>query len=140
MKTLALKAGNVGAWPTARSFYLGAIMVMKLGEVNTGVLGSRDAIHIATIMVRSYEDVRPGDKVVFDDSYFIAVSKAVGEYHAIVDPFLAEIKLGDAFLVFVKPDFINNLTHNYKVEIPGYDDHGEAPYDDYDSCKQMGCS
>lgn len=90
---------------------------MKLGQTEaTGTVGHRDAFHVASVLVRSSEKLKPGDDVRFtDDRYVLVVKATKDDRHAIVDPFVDEITPGDLFWALLIPNLTSNLAHHFNI-------------------------
>lgn len=124
-------------------------MAMRVGKAESnGVPGKRDAFHVAAVLVRTWDNLKPGDSVVFDGYDFTRVAKSDPENrHGIVDPFLKELDIDDLFWVLLEPELVDKLNHNFEIQIPGRPDYNYRdavdafePTDDDDECRQMGCS
>ena len=128
--------------------------MMKIGQIEaTGYPGRRDAFHVASVLVRSDELIGPKDNVRFtDQSFQKVVPSGVEDRHAIADPFVKEIKIGDLFWVMLIPGSVEDLTHLFVIRndapaIPqpepndGYPDwvDDESSRADYDRCRGEGC-
>ena len=118
-------------------------MAMKIGQAEkSGQPGQRDAFHVTALLVQSYEKLKPGDSVVFIDDNFDHVRACLEgqSRHGVIDPFLEKIEPYDLFWVLLLPEFVNNLTHKFQVNVPGLVDYEYQEDDDPDGCKAMGCS
>lgn len=89
---------------------------VKVGKIIQGV-AHRDAIHIAIAPVTANEHMAPGELVKFaeEGNTENAVSARVGDSAAIgiVDPFLDEVKKHERFYVFLFPQTITSLRHEW---------------------------
>lgn len=91
---------------------------MKLGTLETEVnlLGRRDAFHCAAVLVFCTEELQGGDSVRFDDNTYKTVVKCDREHrHAVADPFVGKIELGQMFWAVLIPDRTKNLTHHFDL-------------------------
>jgi len=82
-------------------------------------LGRQDAFHVPCIAVTCDEMVYASEGVCFTDESLTTVRKCRdNSHHAIVDPFLEDgAGYGDCFWVFLLPGVVNNLTHNFEVDL-----------------------
>jgi hypothetical protein len=93
----------------------------KLGELTTNcqLIGTRDAMHVAVIMVTCDVEVKPGHSVEFlptstDDHKKVFLSP---RREAIVDPFLTNIvQPGEPFWVIVSQAMVTNIRHHYDIK------------------------
>jgi hypothetical protein len=91
---------------------------MKLGstELNAAFLGRRDAFHVAAVLVFCTEELNGGDSVRFDDNTYKTVVKSdLATRHAVADPFVGKIELGQMFWAVLIPDRTKNLTHQFDL-------------------------
>ena len=124
-------------------------MTMKIGQIETsGVPGRRDAFHVPAILVNSEELLHPGDNIRFTDASCVAArSSGRSDRHAIVDPFVKEIKIGQLFWAMLIPDTVSDLVHhfNLKLDFPVAKPAYREQYDEWESadtarCRAEGCS
>jgi hypothetical protein len=81
------------------------------------LVGRRDAFHVPAILVRSNDFVTPGEGLRFvDDALTEVVTAGYGTRQAVADPFVSEINQ-DSFWALLMPDTVQNLTHNFEVNI-----------------------
>lgn len=72
----------------------------------------KDAIHIAVATVEAGEDLSPGDWVGFQDKEGICFKDA--KWIGIVNPFSnGPVKKGSSFQIYLKPNSVTSLTHNW---------------------------
>lgn len=70
----------------------------------------RDAIHCAIIPVEAGENLRPGDKVeVIDGKAYLAKV----DYDGVVNPFGSEAYRSYLFWMFLKPNTVRDMTHQW---------------------------
>jgi hypothetical protein len=82
-------------------------------------IGRQDAFHVPSILVTSEHSLNPSDSVQLTDDHTRVVPCDKGDRHAIVDPFLdTPTNLDRAFWVFLVPDMITDLTHNFSLDLP----------------------
>lgn len=102
----------------------------KLGQLETDVsrIGSKDAFHVACVLVGSDDELKPGQGVMFTDTDFDFVRELKeGESpHAIVDPFLSGVENYDwnydkAFWVILMPGTTDGVSHNFKINVEKFD-------------------
>ncbi len=124
-------------------------MTMTFGKCNDAdaLVGTRDAFHVAAILVTSNNSLNPGEHVRFTDDTYTMVERVTGhnKAHAIVDPWLeGPPRPGKKFLVVLMPDSSTNLRHHFdlkytdvpKAYVPLVDD---TWYDDNDDDGCRGC-
>lgn len=126
-------------------------MTMKIGQIEvSGVSGRRDAFHVPAILVRSDENLRPGENIRFtDDTYTAVRSSGQSDRHAVADPFVKEIPKGCAFWALLMPDLVSNLVHHFNLTTDVPVRPMVAPIDEYESqwdrddnlrCGREGCT
>jgi hypothetical protein len=127
----------------------------------SGPLGQRDAVHAAVVLVKSEEDIYPGDSLIFTDSNFTTVESVRhpgpdGDYEtdddgerievvlqrqAIADPNVTDsyIKKGDLFWAFLIPGMTVGLRHVFEISGAAvkFEDSFESRANSQDSCR--GC-
>lgn len=96
---------------------------MKIGQIdNNEVLGKRDAFHVPCILANSPQDLKAGDKVRFIDDTYKSVIKVPRHEnlnpHGIVDPFVKRFKKWEQFLVWLMPETVVKLNHNFELNMP----------------------
>ena len=88
-----------------------------VGEFLTPDNNNRDAIHIAVIPVRVYEDLFPGTPVKFVSPGAVektTVTDSVG----IIDPFLPrKVKYGEKVYLFLKPNMVTDMRHEWRCPV-----------------------
>jgi hypothetical protein len=78
---------------------------------NMSVLGSRDAIHIATLIVVAGEPLLPNQDIGVDKDNIATVKDPIGR----VDPFLKDtIYKGDIFYMILYPNTVSGMKHHWK--------------------------
>lgn len=121
---------------------------MKLGEkIENMPLGSRDAVHVAVILVSCETNLFRGESVRFVDEAFTKVGRCNADVrHGIADPFSSvDIEPGKPFLVMLCPEVVGQLTHKFDVNVSAVDDRNKvAPWsirddDDEDKCDYSTC-
>lgn len=119
-------------------------VIPKIGEVGTADMGVLDAFHIPGMLVRSLQELWPGDRVRMSntgktvlpvedqgDGNFVAV---VG----IIDPFLTQsIAPGESVWMLFMPGQTNGLRHVFDIELKGVATVGRPPQMEDDECR--GC-
>jgi hypothetical protein len=113
---------------------------------SSAVLGSRDAFHVPSVIVTWAAWVkvvpratRPGANVRFTNDEQTQVEPCeYSERQAIADPFLESIEFGVAFWVFIIPELVGGLTHNFEIlpkpnPLDNIEDEYQEPYED-DGC------
>ena len=78
----------------------------KIGEIITS--GERDAIHVAILPAIAHKDLVRAERVGYSDGYTTS-QNAVG----ISDPYLGDIEKGQMFYIFLFPNTITSLRHNW---------------------------
>lgn len=136
---------------------------IAMGLPHKPILGSRDAFHVPSVLVtwaaphiagselpsdgdrspiyRSGHHV-PGANVRFTNDEQTQVEPCeYGERQAIADPFLESIEFGVAFWVFIIPELVGGLTHNFEIlPKPNPLDNIEDEYEyDDDDCDWSSC-
>jgi hypothetical protein len=111
--------------------------------------GRRDAFHIPSVLV-TWAAVKvagsrmPGANVRFTNDEQTQVEPCeYSERQAVTDPFLETIGAGVAFWVFVIPELIGDLTHNFEIlpkpkPLDNITDEYEEPEGD-DGCDWSAC-
>jgi hypothetical protein len=91
---------------------------MKIGQIdNESPLGLRDAFHVPSVLVRSYQRLKAGDKVRFtDDSFKEVVPAGQLAPHAIIDPFVKPFKTTEQVWALLMPDSIGKLNHVFELK------------------------
>lgn len=95
----------------------------------------KDAVHIAIVPAinKSRSWIAPGSVVGINEKGEMSINGKMG----IVDPFLKQdVSYGDRCYVFMFPDTVLNLRHEWDLPSPIENDIE----DDDDGCKAMGCS
>jgi hypothetical protein len=109
---------------------------LKLGELNGGDIGDKDASHVPHVTTCSDEELRPGDYISTGYNYR-RVNKATREAAtAIVDPFIQVnvIPAYTNFLALLMPGQVKDLVHSFAIKDDDPDDD-----DDDDGCNSRGC-
>ena len=75
----------------------------------------RDCHHVASILVKSEENLVPGQDIIVD-TYGNATASTKVKRNAIVDPFIAPFKPGTLFWALLEPSLVSSVHHNFKVE------------------------
>jgi hypothetical protein len=118
------------------------------------VLGSRDAFHVPSVLVtwakphvagsgssdgdRLSGHRMPGANVRFTNVQQTQVEPCeYDERQAVADPFLETIRAGVAFWVFIIPELVGGLTHNF--EILPKDDPLDNIEDEFEEPEEDGC-
>lgn len=90
-----------------------------LGEiVHADKVGERDAVHVPVVVVKCYEEVKPGDFVRFIDSDCEEVEVVSRDFaDAMVDPFLTNVQLDfcNVFRVLVLPGKTSPVRHVFDI-------------------------
>lgn len=85
------------------------------------LIGFRDAIHVPFIVVRSGEQLSPGDKCSLrEENYCVKWWNIFGEpiWHGVVDPFVEQPFLpGTPFRLFIRKDCYSALRHVFEIEV-----------------------
>ena len=119
-------------------------------------LGRKDAFHAASVLVtwakpyvagsgvesgdRLCGATRPGANVRFTNDEQTEVEPCeYSERQAIADPFLEYIEHGVAFWVFVIPELIADLTHNFEILSEPKDNPLDNIADEYEEPEGDGC-
>lgn len=77
---------------------------MKLGELNSGVIGEKDAFHVPGMVVCSDKVLKPGQSVKLTGRNMVSRCKD-DERHGIVSIFLKDsIPVGSKFWMMIDPD------------------------------------
>jgi len=112
----------------------------------SNVLGCRDAFHVPSVLVTDArtidreDGVRPGTNVRFTNDECTQVEPCeYSERQAIADPFLEHIDLGVAFWVFIIPELIGDLTHNFEILSKPKDNPLDNIADEYEEPEGDGC-
>lgn len=111
----------------------------KLGELVTGIMPQRDAVHVAVVQLTAGERLFPGIHIGLDgaDKHAVTMNTRIG----IVDPFLTKpIEIGQRFWCIMYPGSTLDLHHEWSHPLlqamPTSDGQIEGEESD-DSCK--GC-
>lgn len=115
-------------------------------------VGVRDAFHVPAILVWSGDELNGGDSVRFVDKNLTQIEKSDKEHrHGIVSPFIKDhiYSADHLFWVFLDPELVESLTHNFDVKVDDIGDYyppkadsdyseedgPDYPTGDYDECK-----
>jgi hypothetical protein len=113
---------------------------MKIGQIdNEDTLGKRDAFHVPAVLVKANEPLKAGDGLRFTDDTFTMVVRSNVNRHAIVDPFVKKINVGDQFWALLMPDSIGKLNHHFDLNIADVPKTARQieEEEEYDGCR--GC-
>ncbi|RJQ30310.1 hypothetical protein C4565_00565 [Candidatus Parcubacteria bacterium] len=89
-------------------------MDVKLGQLITGPVGTRDAIHVAVMAVEAGVRLAPGQEVGFVKNGDTTVVGYSDDPIGNVDPFLENhVKKGQCFWMIIKPGTVTNLHHEW---------------------------
>jgi hypothetical protein len=97
---------------------MGKITPGFVTDRDTIYVGRKDAFHIPSVLVTTNHDLNPGQDVRFTDDDCDAVEPCErNKRQAIVDPFLTKDQIEkSAFWVFIDPDLVSNLTHEFEIK------------------------
>jgi hypothetical protein len=126
-------------------------MASEFGQLcELSEVGTRDAGHVAFVVITATESMYPGQRVRFNSFMLNVVSTCYfNDYHGLVDPFLATyVKPGQSCRILLAPGMTRNLRHSFDVVLyddtvvssqeTKYEEVDNSHYDDYDDgCK--GC-
>ena len=102
---------------------------MKLGQNDQEIgvpLGTKDACHVPGVYVTSRHNLMGSDFVRFTSPTEV-VQAAPNNYDGIVDPFRTNhIPPGNPVWVMLKPGVVQNLVHDFNVNLPVFNEAIEA--------------
>jgi hypothetical protein len=113
--------------------------VGELTDYSSTDVGRRDAFHVPGMLCMVINgDVNPGDKVRFVDDGLVELA-GDGESHGVVDPFIKMRGIGGRrlFWVFIDPAYVDNLSHQFDINIDAVTKSATSSDDGYDEC--AGC-
>jgi hypothetical protein len=121
-------------------------MASEFGQLcEPSEVGTRDAGHVAFVVITATETMCPGTTVKFNDFFMNSVTIAYGRYYqGLVDPFLAnEVKPGQACRILLRPGMTRNLRHSFDIvmqdEIVSSQETTYEPVEDDEDPYYPGC-
>ena len=97
-------------------FFRKPIMINKknvLGKLcDESVVGQKDAVHVATVLVRAGEPLKPGTKCSMNQMGEAVASNKSNKPIGVVDPYLKKsVRIGQVFQLLLNPTVVENVQH-----------------------------
>lgn len=106
---------------------------MPFGKRPEEPIGTRDAGHVAFVVIEADDTYDPGEKVVFTDRTYSKVRSAYGHenHHGIVDPFGERVLYTEPMYVLLRPGIHSKPLHSFEIDLD---------IDDEDEDRWRGCA